>query len=120
MKNPKSSKAIQIVHEIQNLLGELEINLSANIRGRDENVLKKRDLNYSGASGGIKMLVEEGYFKETRSLAEIVVQLRQEGFNYPRNTISMALLRGVRSRILVRLPAEGRKGKEKWVYVIRK
>ncbi len=120
MKNPNTSKVILIVREIQALLKDLERHLSISSTQKYRTPVRKQDSDYSGASGGIKMLVEEGYFKETRALPEVTMRLRQEGFNYPRNTISMALLRAVRTRTLVRLSAEGRKSKEKWVYVIRK
>ena len=120
MKDTKKSKAVQIINEIQALLEELKGHFSASVIGGKRFSEKEQIPNYSGASGGIRMLLKEGYFVEVRSLPEVTAMLRQEGFNYPRSTISMALLRSVQARLLVRLPAEGRKGREKWVYVIRK
>ena len=113
----KNRKAIQIIGEIHQLLDELTRHISSDALSRHGLMRKDR---YSGASGGIKMLFEEGFFKETKWLPEVITKLKQEGFNYPHNTVSMALLRSVRQRFLVRLIAEGRKSKEKWVYVIRK
>ena len=120
MKNPKKSRAVQIVQEIQVLLEELKGYLATGVTRGKHLSEKGQPPNYSGASGGIRMLLEEGYLKEVRSLPEVTARLRQKGFNYPRSTISMTLLRAVQARFLVRLPAEGRKGREKWVYVIRK
>ena len=123
---PKNSKALQIIQSIRISLGELEGHISLDSEkaaplGKRSLARKRQSVDYTGASGGIRMLIEEErYFKEPKSLPEVVVRLRQEGFNYRRNTISMALLRAVRNRILVRLPIEGPSSNEKWVYVIRK
>ncbi len=118
MIKPKNRSATQIIRELQILLKELESYLLVETQGGKHLPTKKP--HYSGASGGVRLLFEEGYFNEARSFPEVTAQLRQEGFNYSRNTISMALLRAVRSRLLVRLHAEGREGRKKWVYIIRK
>ncbi|MFA6136308.1 MAG: hypothetical protein WC705_03060 [Candidatus Paceibacterota bacterium] len=120
MKNSKKGRVIQVVQEIQVLLEELKKLFSINDVRVKGSLGKGQITNYSGASGGIRMLLDDNYFKETRSLSEVTMRLKQEGFNYSKNTVSMALLRAVQARFLVRLPAEGHKGRERWVYVIRK
>lgn len=112
MRNPK-----EIVNEIRVLLGELEIVISA-YRGEAIKMVPKE--LFSGLSGGIRLLLREGFFREQKTLSKVVERLHQEGFNYPGKAVSVALLRSVRKRFLVRLPSETKQGKEKWVYAERK
>ncbi len=120
MEKPKNKKGADIIATIHALLDELEEHIVVDSSAGGHVLTKKAGLSYSGASGGIRMLIRDGYFKEMRSLPEVILRLRQEGFNYPRNTISMTLLRAVRQRILVRIYKGNGKSREKWVYVIRK
>lgn len=71
----------------------------------------------SGATGGLRILVSEGYFDEPKQLPAIVERLKQEGRHYSNATVSMGLLNLVRERVLIRFRD---KGDKKWKYVIRK
>jgi hypothetical protein len=71
----------------------------------------------SGATGGIRILVSEGYFDEPKQLPAIIERLKQEGRHYSNATVSMGLLNLVRERVLIRFRD---KGDKKWKYVIRK
>lgn len=73
--------------------------------------------NTSGAIGGLRILVDEGYFDSPKQLPEIIERLKQEGRHYSNATISMGLLNLVRERVLTRFRD---KGDKKWKYVIRK
>ena len=75
----------------------------------------KKDM--SGATGGIRQLVERGKLDLPQQLPEIIEFLRQEGRHYSRPTVSMGLLNLVRERVLSRFRD---KGDKKWKYVIRK
>jgi alkanesulfonate monooxygenase SsuD/methylene tetrahydromethanopterin reductase-like flavin-dependent oxidoreductase (luciferase family) len=71
----------------------------------------------TGATGGLRILVDEGYFGSPKQLAEIIERLKQEGRHYSDATISMGLLNLVKERVLMRFRD---KGDKKWKYIIRK
>ena len=71
----------------------------------------------SGATGGLRILVNEGYFNVHKQLSEIIEKLKQEGRPYSNATISMGLLNLVKERVLMRFRDNGDK---KWKYIIRK
>lgn len=71
----------------------------------------------SGATGGIRLLVNEGKLNAPKELPEILEMLRQEGRHYASQTVSMGLLNLVRERVLTRFRDKGGK---KWKYAIRK
>lgn len=79
--------------------------------------IKEAKKDTSGATGGLRILVDEGYFDEPRQLTVIIERLKQEGRHYSNATISMGLLNLVRERILMRFRD---KGDKKWKYIIRK
>jgi hypothetical protein len=110
----------EIIQEINSLLSELANSLGGEIvRSASSPLSIKKTSTFSGPSGGIKLLLGENFFKEPKTLPEVCARLRQEGFNYSRQAVSVALLRLVRDRTMVRIPATG-DGKEKWVYAERK
>ena len=114
----KPRNPVDIISQIQGLLSDLSISLGSTPPNTP--VLSTRQTeNFSGPSGGIRLLVREEFFVTPKTRVEVVERLRQEGFNYPPSVISVALLRQVRSRELVRLPSSG-KGKEKWAFAERK
>lgn len=115
----------EIINDIAILLDELSSLLGKSVKGSKKSSLgkisvKNEEKKYSGVAGGIQMLIVDNFFQEPKPLSEVVARLRQEGFNYRRSVIAMALLRAVRNRSLTRLEAENRKGKEKWIYAKRK
>jgi hypothetical protein len=114
----------EIIEEIYLLLEEL-VRASKMIR-KSSPRLKYPAANSSsrvflGPTGRIKHLIKERFFDEPKSLKDVVKRLRQEGFNYRQQVFSIALLRLVRNKSLLRLPVEDkRKGKEYWLYAERK
>ena len=76
---------------------------------------KKFPTKYKGATGGIRFLVDEGFFDSPQPGAAVIAKLKQEGRHYPRASIMMGLLNLVRGRVLTRIPD----GKN-YNYVIRK
>lgn len=114
-KKPKElvRQIIELVSELAEQAGvELEGGVPKKIKASQRN---KKEL--SGATGGLRILVEEGYFDNPRQLPEIIERLKQDGRHYSNATISMGLLNLVRERILTRFRDQGEK---KWKYVIRK
>lgn len=125
MKKQRTSK--NILEEIQRLLDELTPligaqNIEFDPHGRHPQKMVAAKNNYSGSIGGIRFIINEGFFKELRSLAEIVSRLHQEGFNYRKQVIATSLLRLVRNRELTRLPITNSNGGRigKWNYAERR
>jgi len=77
----------------------------------------KKQKNTSGATGGIRVLIEEGKLNSPKQLPEIIELLRQEGRHYASQSISMGLLNLVRERVLTRFRDKGAKS---WKYAIRR
>ncbi|MEK7601354.1 MAG: hypothetical protein AAB480_02380 [Patescibacteria group bacterium] len=111
----------EIIRQIQSLLGELsgvlghEMTSTASSKG----TASQKPVVFSGPSGGIRLLLSEGFFKQPKTLPEVYARVRQEGFNYRQQAVAVALLRLVRDRTMVRLPSDG-EGKERWAYSERK
>ena len=76
----------------------------------------KMGKSYSGPAGGIRLLGEEGFFKNRRDLSSVRDELRKRGYNYPTKSIDNALRRASSIKgPLVTLREEGKK-----IYVERK
>jgi len=71
----------------------------------------------SGATGGIRVLVDEDKLNSPKKLSEIMEFLRRDGRHYSRPTVAMGLLNLVRERILTRFHDKGNKN---WKYAKRK
>ncbi|MCP6720413.1 MAG: hypothetical protein KJI72_03820 [Patescibacteria group bacterium] len=115
-QQPKRSPKM-ITSLIRNLLDELD---SVTGSGSKPLILKGNKTQsyapqHSGVVGGIRLLHEEEFLSEPRTVAQIGQELRKKGYIYRREVVSMALLRLVRRGILTRLPEGGN-----WKYVARK
>lgn len=114
-KDPKqlAENIIALVSELAELAGgKIETRLV-----RTQHSPRGNRKNMSGAIGGLRILIDEGYFGNSKQLPEIIERLKQEGRHYSNATISMGLLNLVRERILIRFHD---KGDKKWKYIIRK
>lgn len=112
-KDPKkiTEQIISLVNELAKLAGVRTKKLPASIGTAKRKMV--------GATGGLRLLIDEGYFDSPKQLPEIIDKLREEGRHYSQATVSMGLLNLVRERILTRF--KEKKGKiEIWKYVIRK
>jgi hypothetical protein len=67
----------------------------------------------SGPTVFISQLADEGYFKSKRSLSDIQKKLEELGHIYAQTSISPALTRLTRKRVLRRI-----KEKDGWVYIV--
>ncbi len=108
----------QIIKEIMRLVSELA-NMGIPVDKTAAGLALQQNStirNYKGAIGGIRLLVDEGYFAEPKTLQEVVQKLTENGRYCLRPAISMNLLNLVRERILIRTKMDGKK----WRYVIRK
>lgn len=114
-KDPKqlAENIITQVLELAELAGvKIE---SKSVKIKHDGKETKKDA--SGATGGLRVLISEGYFDNPKQLPEIIERLKQEGRHYSNATISMGLLNLVRERILTRFRD---KGDKKWKYATRK
>lgn len=114
-KDPKQlvKNIIAQVLELAELTGT-KIKIKSTENQYDTKETKK---DTSGATGGLRVLVDEGYFNEPKQLPAIVERLKQDGRHYSNATISMGLLNLVKGRVLMRFRD---KGDKKWKYIIRK
>lgn len=72
---------------------------------------------FSGLTGGIRLLLSEGFFKIEKTQGEIFAELKRQGYHYPATSLPMILLRSfIQKRVITRYP--GNDGK--WRYIERK
>lgn len=66
---------------------------------------------YKGATGGIRLLVDEGYFDKKRAFADICKTLESKGYHYTKQAVQTPLnnLSTPKKKLLVALTEKGRK-----------
>ena len=76
---------------------------------------QKKD--HGGLRGGIKLLLDNGFFNELRTVKDAFDELKREGYHYPLPSVSKALSVDLtnKQKTLNRV-----KDKKIWKYVIRK
>ncbi len=81
----------------------------------DRPVIRKE--SYEGLTGGIKMLIANGFFDQPKAIAEIIGELNREGYyNTHAGVASTLLITFVgKQKTLTRIQKSG-----KWAYVKRK
>ena len=118
MKNKPEQLVQQIVEaviELAALAGASPDRTQPQHKSQKLPVTERKDK--SGATGGLRQLIDEGKLNTPKHLPEIIELLRQDGRHYSRPTVSMGLLNLFRERILTRFRDKGDKN---WKYVIRK
>ncbi len=111
-------KPQQIAEQIIALVSELANMADSSFSiGKSGFNFQPKSKDMSGATGGLRVLLNEKYFDAPRLLPEIIERLKQEGRHYSNAAISMALLNLVKERLLTRFRD---KGVKKWNYVVRK
>lgn len=78
---------------------------------------KKKAETHEGLTGGINLLIEQGFFKKLVSVNEILDELKRENYIYSRQAVDIVLRRDFvkKKRVLTRIKEDGI-----WKYVIRK
>ncbi|MGD0208073.1 MAG: hypothetical protein ABSC89_10745 [Verrucomicrobiota bacterium] len=104
------NKHIEIIGQIEALLGELKTSLGAKPpKNINEPSKVKPVVNFSGLAGEIYNLIQEGFFKEPKAISEIQNKLRLEGIKKPTTSLMSPLLLLIRKKALIRSkPAEGK------------
>jgi len=66
---------------------------------------------YKGATGGIRLLVDEGYFDIKRTFGEICKTLENKGYHYTKQAVQTPLnnLSSPKRKLLVALTEKGKK-----------
>lgn len=88
------------IKEIKATLARIEAALSGQSatqdsqKGRRSKAVKgKNDEDYSGATGGIRLLISKGFFKQRRQFAEIKSTLQADGYLYSKQAFQNAVAR---------------------------
>ena len=102
-------EGIEIIAKIETLLGELKSSLGVkSIRETTAASPVKSDAIFSGLTNDINNLIQEGFFKEPRTIAEIQAKLRLEGINKPTTSLMRPLLILIKKKAIARSkPAKG-------------
>ena len=85
---------LNVVHEGQTYFGELELHPSGTERAQSKPSKTGTQTASSIAtrpSAAVELLYRKGFFKESRKLADAFDELRNEGYNFSRPSIFMAL-----------------------------
>ncbi len=106
---------IEIVNKIEALLGELKISLTGGAIGLPK---KSKTISspkrFSGLTGEIFNLIQEGFFKEPKNISEIQNKLRLEGINKPTTSLMSPLILLVRKKVIGRKESADGKGPYKY------
>ena len=107
MNNP-----FEIVDKIEALLTELKTSLGAtpSKTRKPQPKAGPEEKGFSGLTGEIHNLVQEGFFKEPKTLSEIQNKLRLEGVNKPTTSLMKPLILLIRRKVLGRSEAADGKG----------
>lgn len=77
---------------------------------------KPKPNKHKGATGGIRLLIDEGFFNKKRFFGDICDALATRGYHYSKQAFQEALTRlSTKKKVLVALDEKGKK-----VYAIRK
>jgi len=115
-KNPKQL-AEDIITQVRELAELAGVQVETRLTKIQQMLKRNNQKDMSGATGGLRILINEGYFNDPKQLPEIIERLKQEGRHYSNAAVSMGLLNLVKERVLMRFHD---KGDKKWKYVIRK
>lgn len=118
MEKSRIIESVASIKEILKDISEPEYSLSFSVvllKLLEENTKEKKRVevqndgeeNFSGLTGGIKLLVKEGFFKEGKTQGEIFGELKRQGYHYPKTSLPITLKGFIQKRILTRLGENG-------------
>ncbi len=98
---------------LRNIMSRLEKLERAVFRSRKGTTSQadKDAKKYKGATGGIRLLADEGYFDKKRAFGDICKALESKGYHYTKQAVQTPLnnLSSSKKKILVALTEKGRK-----------
>ena len=93
--------------QIESLIGEPHVSITTT---------EKTELSSTSVQGRITALFDAGFFQSPKMAKEVKTKLKEAGYTYDIQRVSIGLMRLVRKKYLRRLTEE-RDGKEVYVYV---
>ena|ERR1022692_1304982 len=110
------SKQSEIIAKIESLLGELKDSLGgiSHKPAKVSSMTPKTDKAFSGLTGNIYGLVQDGFFKAPKAISEIQNKLQLEGIKKPTTALSGPLLTLIRKKVLERAKSADGKGTYKY------
>ena len=114
IKNMKNN--LEIIGKIESLLEELKVSLGATPQKHAKVAAKTPNAEtiFSGLTGNIYGLVQEGFFKAPKAISEIQNKLQLEGIKKPTTALSGPLLTLIRKKVLERAKSADGKGTYKY------
>lgn len=108
-------KLKKIIEDHEDRIGKLEKQfLAKSVQSTTKKT--KNELNYSGTSGGIQFLINNGFLNSPKSSQVVYEEMKREGYHKPIKNIDATLrLVFVKKKILERIKED-----KVWKYVIRK
>lgn len=110
-----NKKIIERLDMLSRELEELRKIIEVEAGGKKNNNKVEAKKNFSGLTGEIFTLVQEGFFKEPKTIVELQNKLRLEGIRKPTSSLMKPLLLLVRKKIIGR----NKSGKEIFRYYKR-
>ena len=102
----------EVAKAVQLMQGGLKAYSSPKRQRRSAKSKRKSASNKQGPAERIRNLMQEGFFKEPKSIQDVRHALAEKGHIYPITSLSTPLVRLVRSREIRRL-----KDNKRWTYV---
>ena len=103
-------KLKKIIHDHEDRISKLEKTFS------EKKTEKPKKSNYTGLSGGIRLLIDNGFLDTPKFVSEIVAEMKREGYYHDVFSIDATL----RKTFLKNRTLQRTKEEKKWKYVIRK
>jgi hypothetical protein len=109
-------KQSEIIEKIESLLEELKDSLggTSHKHAKASPPAPKTGKAFSGLTGNIYGLVQEGFFKAPKAISEIQNKLQLEGIKKPTTALSGPLLTLIRKKVLERAKSADGKGTYKY------
>lgn len=109
-------KLKRIIEDHEDRISKLEKQFVSKSTESKSEESKKNGSDYNGVSGGIRLLIDNGFLDTPKFVSEIVDEMKREGYYHDMPSIDSALRKSfLKNKILQRIKEEN-----KWKYVIRK
>lgn len=100
------NKQEKIIAQIESLLGALKGEIGISPAPRHQARPTNEDKPFSGLTEEIFNLVSEGFFDQSKTLAEIQKKLKEGGVNKPTTSLMKPIILLIRKKMLIRTKPE--------------
>ena len=104
-----------MVKKSSKTLEERVSDLEKVVFGTRRKTVINKEKKYKGLAGGIKFIIDNGFFKKPNLVSEVLNELKRESYHYSIESVDKTLRDFHKRRVLTRLDEKG-----KWKYVLRK